>query len=355
MAESSIVWRDSQAQCFLESFPAMGTANEVRSTATRLRKPFPGVLAAPEGRFPCQSLSLHMWPLENNSAFWAMHYAQFWLVPCGLCWSPNSALCFLRARSCTTYIISHKGTQHSTEDVTKYKRGSAEGLRGIHQNKITQSKHSEIQQEWQQQQLTFLGHLLWQAVHFGNCTITEVKLNWLRSWIILSWELSSFQLDSGLWEALAPTSLTHKQWVLTLHTSTTYPGCFTTLQRETTCLWAPAKKKESRVPTICSLHHPPGPLLTRQAQGRAHGDCWALETETIGFVPQLQRLQRTRLPSSRSVAFFHARHERIPTKHRLRAVWYSVRLVWRVLITEISNLGSSFSALQGFIFQIEYA
>lgn len=53
--ESSIGWRDIQAQCFLESLPAMRTANEVGSMAAQLRKPFPGVLDAPEGPVPCQS------------------------------------------------------------------------------------------------------------------------------------------------------------------------------------------------------------------------------------------------------------------------------------------------------------
>ena len=52
--ESSIGWRDTQAQGFLESLPAMRTASEVGSMAAQLRKPFPGVPDAAEGPVPCQ-------------------------------------------------------------------------------------------------------------------------------------------------------------------------------------------------------------------------------------------------------------------------------------------------------------
>lgn len=53
--ESCILWRDIGAQCLLESFPAMRIADEADSLATRLRKPLPGVLAAPARPFPYQS------------------------------------------------------------------------------------------------------------------------------------------------------------------------------------------------------------------------------------------------------------------------------------------------------------
>lgn len=81
-------------------------------------------------------LSAHV-ALENNSMILTMHYAKLWLVPCTLCWFPNSASSILRARSALTCTGSHKGTQDSTEDPTEYKGGHAEGLRG----KITPSKH----------------------------------------------------------------------------------------------------------------------------------------------------------------------------------------------------------------------
>lgn len=125
------MWRDIYAQGFLGSFPA----NEDWSVVTQLRKPLPSVLAAPEGPVPRRSHK--PWAVctcasRKNSA---MHYAQF--IPRHLCWFPNSALCFLRARS--SLIQNDKDNRGSTKDLTEYKGGSAEGLRGTYQNNVAQN------------------------------------------------------------------------------------------------------------------------------------------------------------------------------------------------------------------------
>lgn len=182
-----------------------------------------------------------------------MHYAQFWLAPWSLCWSPNSALCLFRARSSLLDIVSHKGIQGSTENPRVKKRICWQANRHI-------SKQNSIKTLWDNGNDNSRYHL--SGIHYGNSTIPEVKLNWSHPSVTFFWELYNFQLDPGRERSLG-THLTHEQEILTLCTPRIHPEC---IRRETACLWGPATR--SRAPSVSSLHHCPGPLRQRKARDR---------------------------------------------------------------------------------------